>query len=140
VKKLATAMVLTLGAATGFAQCSADHLSAHKEAHLSSAVIVATVTGANAVAESWDFLDGVNYTVRVDAKLHGKARTNTEMTVFSENSPRFFPMYVGQQYVLYLQPQYGRLQVDNCGNSHATEEIETAKQSRQSKPVAARGF
>jgi len=137
MKHLATAMVLCLSAATGFSQCSANRMSQHKEAHMSSAVIVATVTAANPVPESWDFLDGVNYTVRVDEKLHGKAHANTELTVFSENSPRFFPMYVGQQYVLYLQPQYGRLQVDNCGNSHATDEIETA---RQSKPVASRGF
>ena len=61
----------------------------------------------------------MNYTVRIDSKIHGKARPSTEVTVFSENSPRFFPMYVGQQYVLYLQPEYGRYQVDNCGNSHA---------------------
>ncbi|MGC2401179.1 MAG: hypothetical protein WA510_15405 [Acidobacteriaceae bacterium] len=137
MKNIATAMVLCLGAATGFAQCSSDRVSTHKEAHLSSAVIVATVTAATAVPEAWDFLDGVNYTVRVDSKLHGKARAKSELTVFSENSPRFFPMYVGQQYVLYLQPQYGRYQVDNCGNSHATEELESAKQSKQ---VAARGF
>ena len=83
---------------------------------------VGTVTAAQPVPEAWDFLDGVNYTVRVDSKIHGKARPNTEVTVFSENSPRFFAMYVGQQYVLYLQPQYGRNQVDNCGNSHATTE------------------
>jgi hypothetical protein len=140
VKKLATAMVLVLGAASGFAQCSANRMSTHQEAHLSTAVIVATVTAASPAPESWDFLDGVNYTVRVDAKLHGKARPNSEVTVFSENSPRFFPMYVGQKYVLYLQPQYGRYQVDNCGNSHATEELETAKQSKPSKQVAARGF
>ena len=47
---------------------------------------------------------------------------NSDVTVFSENSPRFFAMYVGQQYVLYLQPHWGRTQVDNCGNSHATSE------------------
>jgi hypothetical protein len=58
--------------------------------------------------------------------------------VFSENSPRFFPMYVGQQYVLYLQPQYGRYQVDNCGNSHATAD-DTAS-VKQPKQVAAKGF
>ena len=69
--------------------------------------------------------------------MHGKGHVNEEVTVFSENSPRFFAMYVGQQYVLYLQPQYGRNQVDNCGNSHATEEILSAKQPKQ---TAARGF
>jgi hypothetical protein len=137
VKKLAIASILCLSAATGFAQCSANRVSAHKEMRMSSAVVVATVTAATAVPESWDFLDGVNYTVHIDSKLHGKVHHDTELTVFSENSPRFFAMYVGQQYVLYLQPQYGRYQVDNCGNSHATEEMETAKQSKQ---VATRGF
>jgi hypothetical protein len=76
--------------------------------------------------------------VRVDSKIHGKARPNTEVTVFSENSPRFFPMYVGQQYVLYLQPQYGRNQVDNCGNSHPT--TENSASTKQPKQTATRGF
>jgi hypothetical protein len=48
-------------------------------------------------------------------------------------------MYVGQQYVLYLQPQYGRLQVDNCGNSHATTSDDSAS-SKQPKLKSARGF
>jgi hypothetical protein len=118
VKKLAIALILCLSAANGFSQCRTNRVSARKEMHMASAVFVGTVTAAQPVPEAWDFLDGVNYTVRVDSKIHGKARPNTEVTVFSENSPRFFPMYVGQQYVLYLQPQYGRNQVDNCGNSH----------------------
>ncbi|HXP10548.1 MAG TPA: hypothetical protein VN828_18745, partial [Acidobacteriaceae bacterium] len=71
---------------------------------MSSAVVLATVTAATPVPESWDFLDGINYTVHVDSKLHGKARANSEMTIFSENSSHLFAMYVGQQYVLYLQP------------------------------------
>jgi len=137
MKNFAIAMVLSLSAATGFAQCSVSRVSAHKEAQMSSAVVVATVTAATPVPEAWDFLDGINYTVHVDTKLRGKAHANTEMTVFSENSPHFFPMYVGQQYVLYLQPQYGRYLVDICGNSHAADEIETAKQPKQ---VATRGF
>jgi hypothetical protein len=139
MKNFAIALILSLTTAGAFAQsCSTERVSAHKEAHQSTAVVLATVTAATPVPEAWDFLDGVNYTVHIDAKLHGKARANTEMTIFSENSPRFFPMYVGAQYVLYLQPQYGRYQVDNCGNSHATEEIRAEKPSP--KQVAARGF
>jgi hypothetical protein len=137
MKTFATAMVLCLSAATGFAQCSAKHVSPRKEAQLSSAVVVATVTAATAVPESWDFLDGMNYTVTVNSKLHGKAHAKAELTVFSENIPDDFEMHVGQQYVLYLQPKYGRYQVDNCGNSHPTDEVLTAKQSKQS---AASGF
>src|SRR6202021_1191574 len=105
--------------------------------HMASAVVLGTVTAAQQVPEAWDFLDGVNYTVRVDSTIRGKARPNTEVTVFSENSPQFFAMYVGQQYLLYLQPKYGRNQVDNCGNSHSTDEAATSKQP---KMTASRGF
>jgi hypothetical protein len=138
VKKLAIAMILCLSAANGLSQCKTERVNARKEMHMSSAVVLGTVTAAQPVPETWDFLDGVNYTVRVDSKIHGKVRTQ-ELTVFSENSPRFFPMYVGQQYVLYLQPEYGRNQVDNCGNSHATTASEAAS-TRQPKTVATRGF
>ena len=106
---------------------------------MASAVVVGTVTAAQPVAETWDFLDGVNYTIRVDSKIHGKARPNTEVTVFSENSPRFFAMYVGQQYVLYLQPQFGRNEVDNCGNSHPTNGSESAS-TKQPKLIANKGY
>ena len=139
MKKLAIALFLCLNAATGFAQCKTDRVSAHKEMHMASAVVVGTVTAAQPVAESWDFLDGVNYTVRVDSKIRGKVHPNTEVTVFSENSPRFFPMYVGQQYVLYLQPQYGRNEVDNCGNSHQTSGSESAS-TKQPRLTATRGY
>jgi hypothetical protein len=137
VKNFAIALILCLSAASGFSQCKTNRVSARKEMHMASSVFVGTVTAAQPVPESWDFLDGVNYTVRIDSKIHGKARPNTEVTVFSENSPRFFAMYVGQQYVLYVQPQYGRYQVDNCGNSHATDEAASAKQP---KTVASKGF
>ena len=139
MKKLAIALFLCLNAATGFAQCKTDRVSAHKEMHMASAVVGGTVTAAQPVAESWDFLDGVNYTVRVDSKIRGKVHPNTEVTVFSENSPRFFPMYVGQQYVLYLQPQYGRNEVDNCGNSHQTSGSESAS-TKQPRLTATRGY
>ena len=139
MKKLAIALFLCLNAATVFAQCKTDRVSAHKEMHMASAVVVGTVTAAQPVPESWDFLDGVNYIVRVDSKIRGKVRPNTEVTVFSENSPRFFPMYVGQQYVLYLQPQYGRNEVDNCGNSHQTSGSESAS-TKQPKLTATRGY
>jgi hypothetical protein len=138
VKNFAIALILCLSAASGFSQCKTDRVNARKEMHMASSVFVGTVTAAQPVAESWDFLDGVNYTVRVDSKIHGKARPNTEITVFSENSPRFFAMYVGQQYVLYVQPQYGRFQVDNCGNSHAT--TSDSASTKQAKQTTAKGF
>ena len=139
MKNFAIALILCLSAANGFSQCKTERVSAHKEMHMASSVFLGTVTAAQPVPETWDFLDGVNYTVRVDSKIHGKAHANTEVTVFSENSPRFFAMYVGQQYVLYVQPQYGRLQVDNCGNSHATTSDDSAS-TKQPKLKSARGF
>ena len=139
MKNFVIASILCLSAVSGFSQCRTNRVSAHKEMHMASSVIVGTVTAAQPVPEAWDFLDGVNYTVRIDSKIHGKARTNTEVTVFSENSPRFFPMYVGQQYVLYLQPQYGRNQVDNCGNSHQTSGSESAS-TKQPSLKASKGF
>ena len=138
MKKLAIAVIVCLSVAHGFAQCKTERVSERKEMRMASAVVVGTVTAAQPVPESWDFLDGVNYTVRIDSKIRGKAKTNTEVTVFSENSPRFFAMYVGQQYVLYLQPQYGRNQVDNCGNSHPT--TDDSASTKQPRTVATRGF
>ncbi len=139
MKKLAIALILCLSAVNGFSQqCGTNRVSAHKEMQISSSVLVGIVTAAEPVPEAWDFLDGVNYTVRVESKIHGNVHANQEVTVFSENSTHFFPMYVGQQYLLYLQPQYGRYQVDNCGNSHPTEEVITS--SKQPKLTSARGF
>jgi hypothetical protein len=138
VKKLAIASILCLSAASAFSQCKTERVSAREETHKASAVVLGTVTAAQPVPETWDFLDGVNYTVHIDATIHGKAQPNSDVTVFSENSPRFFTMYVGQRYVLYLQPKYDRTEVDNCGNSHPTEE--NSASTRQFRPVAARGF
>ena len=138
MKNFAIALILCLSAANGFSQCKTDRVSARKEMHIASAVVVGTVTAAQPVPEAWDFLDGVNYTVRIESKIRGKVRPNTEVTVFSENSPRFFAMYVGQQYLLYLQPKYGRFQVDNCGNSHATDE--SSASVKQPKLTATKGF
>jgi hypothetical protein len=138
VKKFAIAMIICLNAAYGFSQCRTERVSQHQEIQDSEAVVLGTVTAAQPVPEAWDFLDGVNYTVHIDSKLHGKVHT-TEVTVFSENSPRFFPMYVGQQYVLYLQPKWGRNQVDNCGNSHQTTSEDTAS-TKQPRNKAVSGF
>jgi hypothetical protein len=140
VKNFAIALVLCVSSASAFSQCKTTRVSTHEEMRTATSVIVGTVTAAEPVPEAWDFLDGVNYTVRVDSKIRGKVRPNTEVTVFSENSPRFFAMYVGQQYVLYLQPEYGRNQVDNCGNSHAIDQPATAANLKLPKQVAARGF
>jgi hypothetical protein len=130
VKNLVIAVVLVLSAATGFSQCQANRVSARKEMHTASSVIVGTVIAAEPVAESWDFLDGISYTVRVDSVLHGKTPHSREYKIFSENSPLVFPMSVGKHYVLYVQPQYDRYLVNNCGNSHPMEQMEAAAASQ----------
>jgi hypothetical protein len=122
VKNVAIALVLILSAASGYSQCTAKPVDARKEMRTSSAVIVGTVTDAKPVAESWDFFDGVSYTVHVDSTIHGKAPHGSEIELFSENSPNFFPMSVGKHYVLYVQAQFDRYEVNNCGNSHQTDE------------------
>jgi hypothetical protein len=125
VKKIATVLVLLLSVATGFAQCNAKRVTARTEMHSASVVIVGTVTAAEPVGETWDFLDGVSYTVHVDSIIHGKTN-RSEYEIFSENIPAAFDMAVGKHYVLYIQPQYDRYEINSCGNSHATEEVEAS--------------
>ena len=64
-----------------------NRVSTHKEMHMASSVFVGTVTAAQPVPETWDFLDGVNYTVRVDSKIHGKARTQHRGDGFQRKQP-----------------------------------------------------
>ena len=97
--------------------------------HTASAVIVGTVIDVKPVAESWDFFDGVSYTIHVDSTIHGNAPHNGDFKIFSENGPSFFPMSVGKHYVLYVQPQFDRYEVNNCGNSHQTDESAVLKSS-----------
>ncbi len=125
MKQFAIALVLILSSAAGFSQCTANRVTARKEMHLSSVVIVGTVTAVVPVTESWDFFDGVDYTVHVDSVIHGKTH-RSEYTIFSENIPNAYDMTVGRHYVLYVQPHYDRYQVDSCGNSHQTEELEAS--------------
>jgi hypothetical protein len=125
MKAIATILALALSSAAGFSQCMSHRVTARNEMHTASAVIVGTVTAAEPVAESWDFFDGVNYTVRVDSVIHGRT-DRAEYRVFSENGPNAFAMTVGKHYVLYLQPRYDRYEVDECGNSHQTEELDAS--------------
>lgn len=125
MKGLAITLVLFLSAAAGYSQCTAVSLPAGEELHASSFVIVGAVTGVEAVPETWDFLDGTSYTVRVDRVLHGHPH-RAVYNIFSENVPNAFKMSPGMHYVLYVHPQYDRYEVTNCGNSHPTGEIEAA--------------
>lgn len=123
MKSLAIALVLCLSTAVGYSQCTVRSISASKEMHASAFVIIGTVSAAHAVPETWDFLDGVDYTVRVDRVLHGHP-DRAVYTIFSENIPNAFRMTPGMHYVLYVHPKYDRYEVSNCGNSHPTGESE----------------
>jgi len=83
VKKLAIVSILCLSAASAFSQCKTERVSAREEMHKASAVVLGTVTAAQPVPEAWDFLDGVNYTVHVDAKIHGKGRFSAKTALAS---------------------------------------------------------
>jgi hypothetical protein len=120
MKNAAIALVLILSAASGYSQCTDKRVDARKEMRESTAVIVGTVTEVNEVGESWDFFDGVTYSIHVESTIHGKAPHGGDFKIFSENSKDFFPMSVGKRYVLYVRPQFDRYEVDNCGNSHQT--------------------
>lgn len=132
IASIATVLVLTWSAVSGFAQCNSNRIPARKEMHDSSAVILGTVVSSEAVPETWDFLDGTSYTVRVDAVIHGRT-DRSEYKIFSENTPAAFGMMVGKHYVLYMQPQYDRYQVSSCGNSHQTEELEASAAKQLTK-------
>jgi hypothetical protein len=129
MKNVAIALVLMLSAASGYSQCTAKRVDARKEMHTATAVIVGTVIDVKPVDESWDFFDGVSYTIHVDSTIHGNAPHNGDFKIFSENGPSFFPMSVGKHYVLYVQPQFDRYEVNNCGNSHQTDESAILKSS-----------
>lgn len=125
MKSIAIALALFLSASVGFSQCLMKSISANKEMHASSFVIIGTVTSAHAVPEAWDFLDGMDYTVHVDRVLHGHP-DRAMYTIFSENIPNSFKMTPGMHYVLYVHPKYDRYEVSNCGNSHPTSEMEAS--------------
>ena len=117
MKTIITVVLLVLAATAAFAQCQGDRLTVKEELHDSAAAIVGTVQSAQFIPESSDHVDGVQYVVRIDRLIHGKAANQTAVTIFSENTTGKFPMQIGKQYLLFVHDANGAATVDNCGNS-----------------------
>jgi hypothetical protein len=101
---------------TAVAACLLSDYSVRGEYDRSAAVIAGEVIAQRPVAGSAPYLDGVVYTVKVEAVYRGDVPGSVE--VFSENSSGRFPMERQRRYLLFVYREVvGRLQVDNCGNS-----------------------
>ena len=117
MKRLATAlagMACTLLAATSLAEC-AQPMPVRQEYKQSEAVFIVTVNSSRPVPQSWDTLDGTNYTVHIDQKVKGKQ--SGEIVIFNEHSADGFNLQIGQQYLLFLSNNYQHWVVNKCGNS-----------------------
>ena len=108
-------VVLLCGSQTVSAVCVLEDYSVRGEFDRSIAIIVGTVVSERSVPATNDFLDGVDYTVRVAETLRGRALRSVDL--FNENSSGRFPMLKGKAYVLFIYRTRDRLMVDNCGNS-----------------------
>lgn len=97
------------------AACLLNDYSVRGEYDRSVAVVTGQVVAEHAVAESEHHLDGVAYTVMIEAVYRGDLRGSVE--VFSENSRGQFPMQRQGRYALFIYRGAGRCLVDNCGHS-----------------------
>ena len=89
--------------------------SIEEEYERCDAVFVGEVVAERPVPQSENYLSGVMFTLKVDELLRGSVPRTT--AVFSEHSPRYFPMAVGKKYLLFVSHVFGRATVDHCGNS-----------------------
>ena len=131
-KILAGFVIGLLSVSDAVGACLQGHPTVRYEYSHSNAVFLGTVLSAKlAPAEdSAGFLDGSVYKVRTDKILRGKLPDTVD--IFSENSSGRFPMEVGQQYLLFVYSDLGRIMVDNCGNSGPVAETSSVlKQIRQ---------
>jgi hypothetical protein len=102
---------------TAQAVCVNGHPSVTSEYLHSQTVVVASVVAEKSIPEAPDgyFLEGTEYTVRVEKKFRGPALATLEL--FNENTSGRFDMTVGTKYLLFVYQDHGRLRIDNCGNS-----------------------
>ena len=107
-------MACTLLAAASFAEC-AQPMPVHQEYKQSEAVLIGTVESSRPVPQTWDSLDGTNFTVHIDQKVKGKQ--SGEIVIFDEHSEDGFNLQVGQQYLFFLSNNYQHWVVNKCGNS-----------------------
>ncbi|HET7024703.1 MAG TPA: hypothetical protein VFI39_05820 [Gemmatimonadales bacterium] len=79
------------------------------------AVVEGRVLASRPDSATKEWLDGTTYIVRVERRFRGALPKHLEL--FSENSSGRFPMDSGAVYLLFISRAFGRLVVDNCGNS-----------------------
>jgi hypothetical protein len=105
------------------------HPSLTSEYLHSQTVVVASVVAQKPIPEAPDgyFLEGAEYTVRVEKQFRGPALATIEL--FNENTSGKFDMTVGAKYLPFVYQDYGRLRIDNCGNSG--EQLKSASALRQ---------
>lgn len=110
------------------AACVHDYPTVREEYLLSKIVLTGKIEHKRKTLDSADgyFADGDTYTVIPKRAYKGEVKSRLEL--FSENSSGRFPMQVGEEYLLFVYQDHGRLSIDNCGNSDLV--------SRRKKAVA----
>jgi hypothetical protein len=102
-------------------------MPASDEMKSSEAVIIGTVESSRLVPQSWDTLDGTEYTVRVDQKVKGKP--SPEMKILVERTDDAVPLVAGTQYLFFLTNNNQHWMINKCGNSGPLgEESQVIKQ------------
>jgi len=119
-------------ASAAFAVCLNGHPSLEQEYQSSTTVFVGRVVSEEFTPESKNYLDGTTYSVHVEEVLRGSPAKIVRL--FSENTSGRFPMQVGGEYLVFVDEELDRLQVDNCGNSgELPEKAETLAALRKMK-------
>jgi hypothetical protein len=119
VKRIITGLLCVLSAASSYAACPAT-TPVPQEIKDSDAVVIGTVQSARMVPQTWDTLDGTEYTVQIDQKVKGKA--SGEIKILSERAEDSVPLVAGTRYLLFLTNNNQHWMINKCGNTSATDE------------------
>jgi hypothetical protein len=114
LKRFVTGLVCFLSTTAAFAACS-NTTPVMQEVKDSEAVVIGTVESARMVPQTWDTLDGTEYTVRVDQKVKGKQ--SGEIKILAERTEDTVPLVSGTQYLFFLTFNNQHWMVNKCGNS-----------------------
>lgn len=104
------------------AACLNGHPSIKEEYANSQSVFIGKAIAEKAIPESGNYYDGHDYTVQIQEVFKGNP--DSTVVIFSENSSGRFPMAVGSSYIIFVDYELGRYQIDNCGNSGVLPEKE----------------
>lgn len=122
MKIILIAISFMLVSSIATAVCLNGHPSVAEEYANSQSVFIGKVIAEKAIPESGNYYDGHDYTVHGQEVFKGNP-TST-VVIFSENSSGRFPMAVGSSYIIFVDYELGRYQIDNCGNSGVLPEKE----------------